>query len=131
MNTIFKRNYGNAVLDFHSPVDILLEMCHLVTNITAVNILGIYGPKSPAFNLRMSLNYFLLKTSDQNTKMIVFGGAPRSSWMLWKTEFRINSYRTISNDKNFTKNTNKFVEFIQETFHVTILETKYASGNRA
>ena len=115
---------------FDPPIDIQLQMCHFMTNITAVTITSHHGPKSPEFNLRMAQSSFSLNTSDKNTKIIHFGGTPHGSWMLWKTEFQINSYHTMSNDTNFADNIDRIVSFeYQEAFHGTISETQYASGN--
>ena len=51
-------------------------------------------------------------------------------WMLWKTEFQLNSYHTKSSDKNFTKNINKIITMNPQTpFKGTISEAQYASGN--
>ena len=50
--------------------------------------------------------------------------------MLWKTQFQINSYHTISNNKNFTKNLDRIIDIdSQKTFPGIISETQYASGN--
>ena len=79
----------------------------------------------------MKNSYFLLNTSDQ-AKIIYFVGSPIGSWMLWKTEFQVNSYHTISTDKNFTKNLDRIVSFEPtQTYQGTISETQYASGNMA
>ena len=60
-----------------------------------------------------------------------FHGTIHVSWILWKTEFQINSYHTISSDKNFTKNTDKIVASDQEeVFQGTISEIQFASGDK-
>ena len=80
-------------------------------------------------NLRMAQSTFSLNTSDQSIKLIHFQIHPRVFWKLWKTEFQINSYHTISSDNNFTKNLDKIVSFESgETYHGTISETQFASG---
>ena len=108
----------------------MLQMCNFITNITAVTVHKDYSPKSREINLRISQSSFSLNTSDQQTKIIYFHGTPQGSWMLWKTEFQINSYHTMSSNKNFTKNLDKIVSHdIGHTFNVTISETQYASGN--
>ena len=105
-------------------------MCNFMTNTTAVTISRYYTPKSPEINLRMAQSSFSLNTSDQDMKIIYFSGSPQGSWKLWKTKFQLNSYHTMSSDKNFTKNLDKIISYDPEqTFHVTISETQYASGN--
>ena len=105
-------------------------MCSFVDNTSAVSIAREYTPKSPEINFRIAQSSFSLNTSDQETKIIYFKGKPKGSWMLWKTKFQINSYHTISSNENFTKNLDKIVSFeAGETFHGTISETQYASGN--
>ena len=108
----------------------MLQICNFTTNTTAVKISRDKGPKSPEINFRIAQSSFSLNTSDQDMKIIYFNGEPQGSWMLWKTTFQINSYHTISSNKNFTKNLDKIVSYDpQETFHGTISETQYASGN--
>ena len=110
--------------------DILLQMCNFTTNTTAVTITRNYPSKCPEINLRMAQSSFSLNTSDQQTKVIHFSGSPKGSWMLWKTKFQINSYHTMSSNKNFIKNLDKIVSYDpSKTFHLTISETQYASGN--
>ena len=105
-------------------------MCNFTTNITAVTVSRGSTPKSPEINLRISHNTFSLNTSDQHTKVICFHGSPQVSWMLWKTKFQINSYQTMSSNKNFIKNLDKIVSYDPgQTFYGTISETQYASGN--
>ena len=80
----------------------------------------------------MSRSSFTLKSIDQSAKIIHFQGKAEVSWMLWETEFQINSYHTMSSDKHFTQNINRIVSYEpRETFHGTISETQYASGNIA
>ena len=99
---------------------------------TAMTAVGSNGPKSPEINLRMSKTYFSLKSSDNNTKITHFFNILQMSWMLWKTEFQINSYHTMSSYKNFTNNIDRIVSFEPgETYHGTISKTQYASGNIA
>ena len=82
-------------------------------------------------NFRIAQSSFSLNTSKQQTKIFFFEHIQQILWMLWKTKFQINSYHTVSSDKNFTKNLDKIVSYDQgETFHGAILETQYASGNR-
>ena len=101
-----------------------------MTNITAITVVSFVGPKSPKINLQMSQNTFSLNTSDKDTKMIHFHDILHVSWMLWKTEFQINSYHTVSNNTNFTKYLDKIIQIDpQQTFLGTISETQYASGN--
>ena len=98
-------------------------MCNFTTNTTAVTIARIQSPTSPESS-------FSLNTSHQHMKVIHFSGRPQGSWMLWKTKFQIDSYHTMSSNKNFTKNLDKIVSYqTGHTFHVTISETQYASGN--
>ena len=105
-------------------------MCIFITNITAVTVPSGHTPKSPEINFRIAQSSFSLNTSDQKTKVIYFQGIPRGLWMLWKTKFQINSFHTISSNKNFTKNLDKIVSYdLYQTFHGTISETQYASGN--
>ena len=105
-------------------------MCNFTSNTTAVSIARDEEPKSPEINFRMAQSSFSLNTSDQDMKIIDFSGSPQGSWMLWKTKFQINSYHTMSSDKNFTKNLDKIVSYDPcQTFHGTISETQYASGN--
>ena len=88
------------------------------------------GPISPEINFRIAKSSFSLNTSDQDMKIIYFNGPLQGSWKLWKTKFQINSYHTISSDKNFTKNLDKIVSHDHGyTLHVQISETQYASGN--
>ena len=91
-----------------------------------------YESRFNEINIRMLKSSFSLKTSDQHTKVIHFqGGTALVSWMLWKSKFQVNSYHTMSSDKNFTNNINRIVSLDPgETFDGTITETQYASGNR-
>ena len=110
--------------------DLLLQTCSFITNSTAVTIQIEYSLTSPDINFRISQSSFSLNTSDQETKVIHFEGRPQLSWRLWKTKFQMNSYHTISSNKNFTKNLDKIVSYSpRETFQGTISETQYASGN--
>ena len=105
-------------------------MCHFITNITAVGVDGVYGPISPAINLRMSLCSFSVNTIDKDTTIMYFHSTFQVSWMLWKTKFQINTCSTISNSTNFTKNLDKIIMIDpQGPFPGTITETQYASGN--
>ena len=105
-------------------------MCKYITNTTAVTIFRSSTSKSPEINFRIGQSSFSLNTGDQQTKVIYFRGKPKGSWMLWKTKFQINSYHTMSSDKNFTEYLDKIVSFDSgQTFHGTISETQYASGN--
>ena len=105
-------------------------MCNFITNTTAVTMSRGSIPKSPEINFRIAHSSFSLNTSDQHMKVIYYKGPPLISWMLWKTKFQINSYHTMSSNKNFTKNLDKIVSYdYGETFHGTISETQYASGN--
>ena len=105
-------------------------MCNFTTNATAVTITRTDAPTSPEINFRIAQSSFSLNTSDQQIKFIHFKGRLRGSWMLWKTKFQINSYHTISSNKNFTKNLDKIVSYdLYQTFNGTISETQYASGN--
>ena len=80
--------------------------------------------------MRMSESYFSLKSIDERTKTIHLQGTEEISWMLWETEFKVNSYHTISSYENFTTNINEIVSYEHlPTFYGTISETKYASGN--
>ena len=127
INTIFKQNYEGVVLYIRQTLDILLQICNFTTNTGAVTLDGLYTPE---INFRIAQSSFSLNTSDQQTKVIYFNGRPQGSWMLWKTEFQINSYHTISSNKNFTQNLDKIVSYDpMERFHGTIPETQYASGN--
>ena len=113
--------------------DILLQNCSFRTNMTAVTVVNIIGSrlKFSEFNLRVAHSSFSLYSSDPQTKVIRFKGEPQLTWMLWKAKFQINSYNTISGDKNFTKNLHKIVSYDPgETLFGTISETQYASGNR-
>ena len=121
---------SNEALMLDGNTDILFEMCYLTTNITAVYFHGNAGPKPTEVNLRMSQSNFTLKTTDKNTKIIYFENELQLSWMIWKTEFQINSYHTISSDKNFTNNIDKIITiYPQGPFTGTITVTRYASGN--
>ena len=105
-------------------------MCDVTTNITAVTVVAPEEPKSRVINLRMSRCTFAVKTSDKHTRVFYFHNTFQVSWKLWKTEFQINSYHTMSNNTNFTKNVDKIIWIDpQQTFHGTISETQYASGN--
>ena len=89
-----------------------------------------YRTKPIEISLKMSESSFSLKTHDKYTKVIYRQGRAVISWMLWKTEFQINSFHTMSSDKNFTQNINRIVSYEHgETFSGTISETQYASGN--
>ena len=80
-------------------------------------------------NMRMSKTSFSLKTIDQRTKIIHLQGKSEVAWLLWKTEFQINSYHTMSSNKNFTQNINRIMSVAPgQTFHGRISETQYASG---
>ena len=130
INTLFKQNYGDVQLYAAQTNDILLQMCNFTTNTTAVTTVREYSQKSPGINFRIAQSSFSVNTSDQHTKVIYFDGSPQGSWMLWETKFQINSYHTISSNKNFTKNLEKIVSYKQGiVFNVTISETQYASGN--
>ena len=108
----------------------MLQNCNFVTNTTTVTVDIVDTPKSPEINLRIAQSSFSLNTSDQQTKVIYFQGRRQGSWMLWKTKFQINSYHTMSSDKNFIKHLDKIVSYDRrEKFHGTISETQYASGN--
>ena len=61
--------------------------------------------------MRMSESYFSLKSIDERIKIIHLQGKAHISWMLWKTEFQINSYHTMSSNKDFTNNTDKIVSY--------------------
>ena len=101
-----------------------------MTNITAVTLDLPDEPKSPEIHLRMSQSSFSVNTSDRHTKIIYFSDNTfQVSWMLWKTEFQLNSYLTMSSDKNFTKNLDRIITKDQQMFPGTISETQYASGN--
>ena len=80
--------------------------------------------------MRMSESYFSLKSIDERTKIIHLQGREEISWVLWETEFQVNSYHTISSYENFTNNINEIVSYEPlHTFYGTISETQYASGN--
>ena len=103
-----------------------LQSCHFDTQFTAVSIVA---SSSIEINLRMSQSCFLIKTSNPETKIIYFQSFAQVSWRLWKTEFQLNSYHTVSNDKNFIKNQNKIVSYDPgEIYSGTTSETQYASG---
>ena len=77
----------------------------------------------------MSHSSFLLNTSDHSIKIIHFQNKVQASWMLWKTDFQINSYHIGSSNNNFSNNINRIVSFEpKEKFHGTISEIQYASG---
>ena len=127
MNTQFK---DSGVFYLIGKNSFLLQTCHIITNITPVTISNIYGSQSIEINLRMSESYFSLNSTGQDTPVINIKGKAYISWLLWKTEFQINSYHIISSDKNFEKNIDKIVDFdFGQTFYGTILENQYASGN--
>ena len=108
----------------------MFERCHFSTNITAVLFYGNEGPKPTEMNLRISQSSFSLKSRDKNAKIFYLQNTLQVSWMLWKTEFQLNSYHTKSSDKNFTKNLDRIITIDnQQTFPGTISETQYASGN--
>ena len=108
----------------------MFEDCHFITNITALRFYSSEEAKPNDINLRMAQSYFTLKTSDKNTKIIYFEKELQVPWKLWKTEFQINTYHTMSSDKNFAKNINKIIMVDQQQmFQGTISETEYASGN--
>ena len=129
MNTLFKGNIApsdTSVLDFNDKINILLQKCNITTNITAVNIIS--GHKHQPINFRVAESNLSINTKD--IKLINIRGEPIVSWMLWESEFQINSYHTKSSDRNFTQNINRIVSYTSgETFHGTISETQYASGN--
>ena len=129
--TIFKQNNGNqSVLYLAQTKDTSIQSCRFVTCFTVVTIVTFYEHKFNEINLRMSKSYFSLKTIDQHTKIIHLQGKAQISWMLWKTEFQINCYQTISSDKYFAQNISRIVSYEpRETFHGTISETQYASGD--
>ena len=105
----------------------MLQKCHFMTNFTAV---AVANSILPEINLRMSQSSFAVNTSDKNTKIIYFATTPKVSWMLLETKFQLNSYSTMSSDKNFAKNLDKIVTIHpNQTFPGTISETQYASGN--
>ena len=105
-------------------------MCNFVTNTTAVTLARGSTPKSPEINFRMGKSSFSVTTSDKQTKVIYFKGRAKIIWKLWKTKFQINSYHTISSNKNFTKYLDKIVSYdATQTFYGTVSETQYASGN--
>ena len=92
----------------------------------------IHEPDFHDVHLRMSQSSFTLTTSDQSTKIIHFQIHLPVSWMLWKTEFQINSYHTTSSDENFTKQLNRIMSYdAAHSYHGTVAETQYASGNTA
>ena len=99
-------------------------------HITAVTIESSYQTIHNEIKMRMSDSYFSLKSIDLRTKIIHLLGKPEVSWMLWETEFQINSFHAMSSDKNFTDNINRIVSYEPlHTFSGTISETQYASGN--
>ena len=117
------------VVTVDEKTDILFEMCYFITNTTAVNFIGSEDSKPTSINLRMSQSYFTLKTSDKTIRIIYFKDQLKVFWMLWKTTFKINSYHTMSSNKNFTNNINRIVVYSRgKTYHGTISETQYASG---
>ena len=108
----------------------MLQRCHFFTNITAVAIVSDHRTKPIEINLRMAKSSFSLKTHDKYTEIIDRQGEAQISWMLWKTEFQINSFHIMSNYKNFTQSINRIVSYeTGQTFHGTISETQYASGS--
>ena len=107
-------------------------MCRFLTNIRVVRLIGNEGPKPTEVSLRMSQSSFSVKAKDKNWKIIYFQYQPNVSWKLWKAAFQVNSYRTMSNDRNFKENLYKVASYDkEETYHGTISETQYASGNTA
>ena len=120
---------NNFVLGIDENTDILFEMCRFITNIRPVHFYDNAGRKSSEFNLRMSQSSFTL-TSDKNIKIIFFQNTMQVSWKLWKTTFVLNSYGTMSSNKNFTKNLDRIITISpQGPFPGTVSETQYASGN--
>ena len=98
-----------------------------MTDTLAVNIIG--NREHEPINFRISHSSFLTDTSDKDIKVINIGGEPQVSWMLWKTDFQINSYHMKSSDKNFPHNLNKIVSYgPRKTLPGTISENQYASG---
>ena len=129
LNTVFKQTKGNQqALYLSQPKNISLQSCRFDTQFTAVTIVTSYEPNFPHMHLRMSQSSFTLHTSDQSIKIIDLQNDLSVSWMLWKTEFQINSYLTMSSDKNFTKQINRIVT---DDNPGTIAETQYASGTKA
>ena len=115
-----------AVVSLQSTTDILFQRCHFVTNMT------VDGLKSAEINLRMSQSSFAVNTSDKDIKIIYFLDTLQVSWMLWKTEFQLNSHYVKSSDDNFTNYLDKIITInSRKTFLGTIWETQYASGNIA
>ena len=107
----------------------MLQRCHFSTNITAITIMSEYSTKPIQINLRMSESSFSLTTHDIYTRVIYRQGRADIYWMLWKTQFQINSFHTMSSDRNFTQNINRIVSYGSgHSFYGTISETQYASG---
>ena len=129
LNTVFKQTKGNQqALYLSQTKDISLQSCRFDTQFTAVTIVTSYEHDFHDIHLRMSQSSFTLHTSDQSVKVIDFQNDLSVSWKLWKTEFQINSYHTMSSDKNFTKQINRIVSYDNPG---TIAETQYASGMKA
>ena len=123
--------YENCeVLTVDRKTDILFEMCHFITNITAIGFYHIIeGSKPPEINLRMSQSSFSLKNSNKDADIIYFLNELQVSWKLWKTEFQLNYYHTMSNNTKFKKNLDRIITIDpQGPFPGTVSETQYASG---
>ena len=131
LDTIFKQNHTDQSTLYLMQTNVSIQSCRFVSVDTAVPIMISYESSLNEITLRMADGYFSLNTSDKNIKIIHFQGKEQVSWMLWKTEFQINSYHTISSYKNFTNDTDRIVSFEPgETYHGTISETQYASGTK-
>ena len=122
---------NNYILQIDEKTDILFQICHFITNNTVARFYGTEVSQLAQTNIRMSQSSFSLKTRAKNKKAIAFEYQLQVSWMLWETKFKINSYSTISSNKNFTKYLDKIIVIDrQRMFPGTISETQYASGNK-
>ena len=130
LNTIFKQTNGNEPALYLAETNVSFQSCHFDTQSTVVDIVTSYELNIHNFNLRMFQSTFILNTSDQNIKIIHCQIKKDVSWMLWKTKFQINPNQTIYSNRNFIKYLDKIVSYDPgQTFHGTISETQYASGN--
>ena len=124
---MFQHNFGiSAVIDVELTIELLLQCCHFVTDITAVKFREFWNMYTQ-YTLKITNCYFTFNSSNLAAKIIGTKGKITLDWLLWGTTFQTNNYHMLSSHKNFMN----FIGFIADEHIslVSISETPYASGN--